>query len=203
MPDAANNDNLAGELSHPKKTPAIPVTYMGPLSRLVKKELEIKYDLLFLISGPEPQRTIFENIILKDLENYAGTAIVLRGLPGTTENRTIANSKVTIINHLTAAALGDAIQQSGLVISRSGYTTIMDLVKINKTAVLIPTPGQTEQEYLAKYLMGKKYFFSIQQADFSIEKVMEKIKTGFFAMPVFPEMEYKKIIQQLISSLIP
>jgi uncharacterized protein (TIGR00661 family) len=199
VPDFENvTTTLAGELSHPKKLPKIPVIYIGPLSRFEKKEIAIKYDLLFLISGPEPQRTIFENIIFKQLKNYKGTALVLRGLPGAAEIKTIENMQVKVANHFTTQELNDAINQSELVISRSGYTTIMDLIKVQKKAILVPTPGQTEQEYLAKNLMAKKYFFSVNQERFNLENILKNNNSHSFTAPILFTSEYKKIIRESI-----
>lgn len=85
VPDNKDNNNLAGALSHPKKLPAAIVKYIGPLSRFEKKTTSKKYDLLVLISGPEPQRSIFETILLDQLKNFSGNTLLVRGLPGTKE----------------------------------------------------------------------------------------------------------------------
>ncbi len=161
VPDNESENNLAGELSHPLKKPAIPVKYLGPLSRFEKIETFKKYDLLILLSGPEPQRSIFEKLLQEELKTFTGTVLLVRGLPEAAENNSVADAsnKISVVNHLAATDLNKVIQQAKLVICRSGYTTIMDLVKLQQKAVLVPTPGQTEQEYLAKYLMEKKIIF--------------------------------------------
>jgi uncharacterized protein (TIGR00661 family) len=197
VPDMAGDNNLAGELSHPKKLPKIPVNYIGLLSRFGKKEAMPGYDLLFIISGPEPQRTIFEALIFEVLKNYQGTALVIRGLPGTPAIKNIQNPQVQVLNHLSTVELNDAINQSNLIISRSGYTTVMDLVKLQKKAVLVPTPGQTEQEYLATYLLSKKYFYSVEQKHFCLEKIIEETKKNIFSIPIFSTNDYKKFIEDL------
>ncbi len=71
---------------------------------------------------------------------------------------------ITQVSHLGAKELNEAMLASDMVLSRSGYTTLMDLAKLNKKAILIPTPGQSEQEYLGKYLMKKGYFYSLPQS---------------------------------------
>ena len=83
MPDEDDEkDNLAGELSHPKKKPAIPLHYTGILSRFEGKNISEKKDhLLIILSGPEPQRSLLENKIIKEISNYNGTATIVRGLP--------------------------------------------------------------------------------------------------------------------------
>ena len=88
-----------------------------------------------------------------------------------------------------------------MVISRSGYTTIMDLVKLQKKAILIPTPGQTEQEYLAEYLNEKKMFYSVEQKNFSLKGLLDKAKGFQFNIPTYDMKQYKKVIHQFVESL--
>jgi len=201
VPDNELTDDLAGELSHPKKFPAVPVKYLGILSRFEKNIVVKKYNLLVLLSGPEPQRTILEALMMKELKSFSGKVLLVRGLPGNTTSNPFApgdENKITVANHLAAAALNIAIQQCDLVICRSGYTTIMDLIKVQQKAVLIPTPGQTEQEYLAAYVMQKKIFFSVLQKDFSLPVVLKNISTFPFKNNITPAEDYKMIIAEQV-----
>lgn len=173
VPDENNDANYAGELSHPVKKPAIPVYYTGILSRLTKKDEEIKKHHLFIsLSGPEPQRTLLENKIINDISHYNGTATIVRGLPDT---KTIIPSTgdLRFYNHLSVDDFNTEIANAEFVISRSGYSTVMDIVAAGKKSILIPTPGQTEQEYLATYLMQKKVAFCISQKDFSLSQSLQ------------------------------
>ena len=106
-------------------------------------------------------------------------------------------NKIMITDHLPATELNTAILQSGMVICRSGYTTIMDLVKLQQKAILIPTPSQTEQEYLAGYLAEKNIFFSVPQNDFSLSTALQKTKDFLFASFSFEPHQYKKLIADL------
>ena len=82
VPDFENDQNIAGELSHPVKL-LNNVKYIGCLTRFEKQEsIKKEFDLLILISGPEPQRSIFETILLDQLDNYNGKVLFVRGLPG-------------------------------------------------------------------------------------------------------------------------
>ena len=82
VPDLAGENNLAGELSHPAVKPRVDLRYIDPVSRFEKKEAaEIKDRLLFILSGPEPQRSILENKIIDEISHYPGTAAIIRGLP--------------------------------------------------------------------------------------------------------------------------
>lgn len=195
-----NVEGLAGELSHPKKLPKH-IKYIGGLSRFKLHSTEKKFDLLISLSGPEPQRTIFENQILRDLKSYKRKVLFIRGLPDNKSELINENPLVEIRNHLTANELNDAMLQSDTIISRCGYTTIMDLVKLNKKAILIPTPGQTEQEYLAKYLREKKMFYTVSQKDFSLQNSLEHASAFLFDIPDFNMEEYKNVLDQFVQLL--
>ncbi|MEO5781916.1 MAG: glycosyltransferase [Ginsengibacter sp.] len=199
VPDFEVN-GLAGELSHPKKLPG-KIKYLGALSRFELKSVEKKYDLLISISGPEPQRTIFEDQILKDLIPYPGQVLFIRGLPENSEEIKSENPSVEIRNHMSAEKMNEAILQSDMIISRCGYTTIMDLVKLQKKAILIPTPGQTEQEYLAKYLMENKMFYPVSQKDFVLQDSLQQADSCPFIFAEYNMEQYKKIIGQFVQSL--
>ncbi len=200
VPDFKEN-GLAGELSHPANLQSN-VTYIGPLSRFEKLPGITKlYDVLISISGPEPQRTIFENMILYQLKNFRKKVLIVRGLPAESKKLQPPNSFVEIVNHLTAKDMSRAFQQSQIIICRSGYTTIMDLIKIGKEAILIPTPGQTEQEYLAEYLMERKNFFSVKQEKFLLEEVIIRAASFPFIKREDTMYEYKKIITEFVVSL--
>lgn len=207
VPDFEGKDNISGELAHPLKHPPN-INYIGCLSRFEKKEgFGKKYDLLILISGPAPQRAIFEELLLPQLQNYNGKVLLVRGLPGNDENEEKAlytnaqNPHLIIKNHLSAQELNDAIQQSQLVISRSGYTTIMDLIKLRQKAILVPTPGQTEQEYLAMHLMKQHFFYATSQEGFTLTDALKQATDFPFAIPSFDMEQYKKVVYQFVQSL--
>ena len=200
VPDFKNN-GLAGDLSHPKKLQSNAI-YLGALSRFENLRVSAKiYDLLISISGPEPQRTIFENMIFNQLKNYKKKVLIVRGLPADNKKIKSSNPFVEIINHLPSTDLNSAFIQSDMIICRSGYTTIMDLVKINKQAILVPTPGQAEQEYLAEYLMKTKVFFSVKQTDFLLEDAISKAADFPFEKRNHNMANYKKIIAEFVHSV--
>lgn len=200
IPDAEGADNLAGQLSHPSKLPQIPVEYLGPLSRLEKITAPVNYDLCVLVSGPEPQRSVFEDMMMKELEHFPGRCLFIRGLPGNKNTLTSPNKNTDIRNHLTAQELSQAMASADMVICRSGYTTVMDLAALGKKAILVPTPGQTEQEYLARSLQQKGMFFSIAQKDFSLVSVLDAVKRfPFIVSKPFPE-NYKQVVESLVLS---
>ncbi|MEO5967836.1 MAG: glycosyltransferase [Ferruginibacter sp.] len=173
IPDVKENNNLSGLLSHPKKLPDTKIKYVGVLSRFIKLHSNIKNNFLFLISGPEPQRTIFEEQLIKVSKNILGNKIFVRGVPNSDELK--INDETLFYNHLPAEKLNQLISESEIIVCRSGYSTIMDLSATGKKAILIPTPGQKEQEYLAKYLGNKNGFIFLQSLD-NINGAIETIK---------------------------
>jgi uncharacterized protein (TIGR00661 family) len=201
VPDASGEINLGGELSHPATLPKLPVIYLGPLSRFEKKETEFKYDLCIVLSGPEPQRSVFEKMIMRDLKDFNGNALLVRGVPGKGPVSTSNSNTVEICDHLPAAELNQVLLQSKMVISRSGYTTIMDLVKLQKKAILVPTPGQTEQEYLATYLQQQHLFYTMPQESFSITAALQKAAAfDLSKAPLIPD-DHEKVIEDFVYAL--
>ena len=169
IPDAEGEINLSGKLGHVKAF-NVPIKYIEPLSRFTKSSAEIKNDLMVLISGPEPQRTLLEQKLLTELEGYSGNVVFVKGVMDKKQTMEVFGN-ITVYNFMTSRLLEKTINESALVLSRSGYTTIMDLAKLSKKAFFIPTPGQFEQEYLAKRLTEINLVPSCKQKDFSLIKL--------------------------------
>ncbi len=163
IPDMEIN-GLTGILAHSKTQFNFPVRYLGVLSRfpISHKLSHVKIpDVLAVISGPEPQRTIFENRLIKLYENEEKSVWVVSGKPGTIEQTQYGSVK--IFNHLPTETLYALMKKVPVLICRSGYSTLMDLFEIGRKAVIIPTPGQTEQVYLANVFSVKFGFKHIKQ----------------------------------------
>tara|TARA_Y100000782_G_scaffold113196_1_gene145322 strand:- start:3443 stop:4504 length:1062 start_codon:yes stop_codon:yes gene_type:complete len=198
IPDFEGEDNLSGDLSHKYEVPKH-ATFIGPLSRFLSQKSTQKYDLIAIISGPEPQRTMFQHIIHTELEMSKATALMVLGKAG--ENIHQNHERIDTVAHLPAKELQEAIAQSKMVISRSGYSSLMDLAIMGKPAILIPTPGQTEQEYLAHYHFEKKHYFSVEQDQFNLDEALEQSKT-FKGITVQPQQKcLQKAIHDFIATL--
>ena len=193
VPDVEAGSNLAGKLSHPSKRPSVPVKYLGIVSRFKKQEQKIVNDLLVVLSGPEPQRSIFESIILEQLKTYQGKVVLVRGLPSQLSNEFIAK-KLEVYNYLNAAELNIMMQQSAIVLSRSGYTTIMDLTILQQKAILVPTPGQAEQEYFASHLKQQGIFYTCIQEHFDLNKALIEAEKFYKTNPAAPAPFNKSVI---------
>lgn len=152
IPDYSSENNLSGALSH-KKHALTHVNYIGPLSRFEnpceKKEI-YTYKYALILSGPEPQKSILENLVTEQLKKSGFVCCIINSKFGERKDGLIHCFPV-----LATHELYEIFQVSEFVICRSGYSSIMDLTVLKKNAVLIPTPGQPEQEYLAKYHQGK------------------------------------------------
>lgn len=174
VPDSSEEKNsLSGDLAHKFPAPTN-IHFIGSLSRFTSSEKsEFEYDVMAIISGPEPQRTIFERIISEQLFKSGLKSLIVFGLP---ESRKKLEQKqnVTMIAHLNSTEMQNAILKSKIIIARSGYSTIMDLAILNKKAIFIPTPGQTEQEYLAEMLMNKQIAFSQNQNKIDLAKAIKE-----------------------------
>nr|WP_321221812.1 glycosyltransferase [uncultured Psychroserpens sp.] len=190
VPDNLGQTNLSGKLGHTMLYD-IPIKYIGPLSRFSKKELTVKYDVMVLLSGPEPQRSLFEKKLLIEFKNYNGKVIFIKGVIED-EQQVCEENNMLIYNFMTSSQLENAINASKIIVSRSGYTTLMDLTKLSKDAFFVPTPGQFEQEYLAERLTTLGIAASCKQDEFTIDKIEDTSKyKGLSAMDY--EVNYKKL----------
>jgi hypothetical protein len=183
IPDRPGNISLAGDLAtFGKGENAMSKEYIGCLSRFTPSQQTTKrYDVIAIFSGPEPQRTAFEKIVVPQLQHSGLRYLIVRGLPASNEQ----HSDPRIFNFLLSRQLEECIAASDLIISRSGYSTVMDLQAMGKKPVFIPTPGQTEQEYLAKRLMEQGIAFFMDQDKFHLQHAIEESKkfSGFGARP--------------------
>lgn len=171
IPDFQEIPNLTGKLGHIEDS-SLTLKYIGPLSRLEKKELPIKYQLMVIISGPEPQRTMLEEKLIAKLQNYKGEVIFIKGKLEPEQKKEVIKN-ITYYNFMTSNEIETSINESELVLCRSGYSSVMDLAKLEKKAFFIPTPGQFEQEYLAKKYKRNGITPFAKQDEFRIENLME------------------------------
>lgn len=171
VPDVNTIPNLTGDLGHLEED-FENIKYIGPLSRLHKEYVSKKYDLMVIISGPEPQRSLFEEKLLLELQDHEGKILFIKGKIEAMQNCEVKN-QFTIYNYMNSEALQDAFNESEIVLCRSGYTTVMDLAKLGKKAFFVPTPGQYEQEYLAKKYKKEGLVPYCKQEKFTAKKLSE------------------------------
>lgn len=179
VPDYKDMPHLAGELAH--KHPLNGNTaFIGLLSRFAipgpeqENSFNEKFDIMAIISGPEPHRTGFEEMLLSQMQSLSYKCLLVRGKPDTIQQREVIGN-IVVYSHLNTLQMKSAILNSTYLICRSGYSTIMDLIALRRTAVLVPTPGQTEQEYLSEYFNLRKMFVAIKQSEFNINNALSRI----------------------------
>jgi len=178
VPDFEGKQNLSGKLSHGRLF-LRNVRYIGPLSRFEKHTAkatheDFDYEYFAVISGIETQRTVFQQKITALLLATGKPALITCGQPQQTTDKT--QKKVRIVSHMDDEALAKAIHRSRYIICRSGYSTIQDLYALGKKAILVPTPGQTEQEYLAMHLCAEWDFRQILQKDLGSATLKDETK---------------------------
>ncbi|RTY97034.1 glycosyltransferase, partial [Flavobacterium bomense] len=171
VPDLEGIPNLTGKLGH-IENPDFNLKYIGPLSRMHKKETPKLYDLMIILSGPEPQRGLLEDKLKVEILGYKGDVVFVKGIIEKDQKKEQVEN-VTYYNFMNSRQLEQTFNESETVLCRSGYTTIMDLVKLEKKVFFIPTPGQYEQEYVAKKLKEEGLVPYAKQDDFRIEDLKE------------------------------
>ncbi len=197
VPDYEGEINLAGILSHPEKMPFIPLTYIGLLSRFEKRENESsEYKWLIILSGPEPQRTLLEKTLIDKFSVLTDPVLFVRGLPSGNNSLSLPEY-FTVVNHMSTTQLEKAFSQSEYIISRSGYTTVMDVMALQKKSLLVPTPGQTEQEYLARHLAQKHWCIDCSKPDLLLH-FLENIERFNYKLPRLPDTNLNAFIREII-----
>ena len=180
VPDTQGYPGFAADLSHPAVMPKIPVTYIGALSQFSVLQNAsttappIKYKYCFLLSGPEPQRTILQNLIEFGADSLHEPSILIEGRPSDLPNHYQIKESLTKLRYARGQDLLDIIMQSEYIVCRSGYSTLMELLPLDKKMILVPTPGQTEQEYLARSLASRQMAVMMDQATFDLNILNDK-----------------------------
>ncbi len=173
IPDVEGKGGLSGILSHALSTKNF--VYIGLLSRFYDLKCELDeqvFDIVVILSGPEPQRTVLEQKLISQLIGTRYTVLILSGrIRG---KDCIRKQNIVICSHADDEHFCYFVRNAKAVIARGGYSTIMDLVAMGQSGILIPTPRQTEQEYLAKWLSYRGMFMSVRQSDMQIAAAIER-----------------------------
>ncbi len=176
VPDYEQKEKRLSGILSDKKPSVKNVEFIGPLSRFVKKTPPVKkYHVLVLLSGPEPQRSILEKKISSVFMDTKYKVALVRGTSGMQPINLPDNFYITDI--ASSAKLQELFDKSHKIICRSGYSTLMDLHALGLRALLIPTPGQTEQEYLADYWKDKFGCMHLTQKNITKESVESFMKS--------------------------
>lgn len=200
IPDDEGPNNLSGSLSDVSSLLDIDKKFLGVLSRFVaKSEASPKYKTVSVLSGPEPQRSRFEESLLQQLAIVAGKHLLVRGVSET--DGSIVSGDVTIVDHLKSHELQAAFENSEVAISRSGYSSIMDYVCLGQKAILVPTPGQTEQLFLAERLASRDAFVCQTQNDIDVLAGLKKLMDSPAPEAQEENVKLSTVLQETFASL--
>ena len=187
--DFNGEDGLAKELSSGNGK-LQNLDWIGPLSRFSKLEenadnttekIEKNIDIGVVLSGPEPSRSQFEKKVIEALKGRKEQVVLIRGIvepPMETRKNSQkceTDENLTIYKFMLADELERMIRQCRILVMRSGYSSIMDLNALGARALLVPTPGQSEQEYLARRMQEKGWFPTVRQSDFDWHAIQKAI----------------------------
>lgn len=179
IPDVAENGGLSGWLGH---EPGFDwgegrLVYIGPLSSVPRMDVEQDIDVFFSVSGIEPQRGLLADLVLEALPRLSGRIVVTLGRPQDDgECREVSGA--TVYGYLDRERQAEMLNRARLVMTRSGYTTLMELAGLGRRALFVATPGQSEQEYLARFHRERGHVWSVQQKELDIPRDLEHAKAA-------------------------
>lgn len=172
VPDFREN-GLAGELAHGLRIiKEEDLNYIGVLSDFAHKTVKSDIDVFVSISGFEPQRTMFERLVLEELEGFEGNVVVSLGRPS---EKMTKSANLMVQGLSSRETQEDLLNRARIVVARSGYSTMMDLCALGKRSLLIPTPGQTEQEYLASYHMNRGSYYCVRESELDLQAQLGEV----------------------------
>ncbi|MEO1418363.1 MAG: glycosyltransferase family protein [Bacteroidota bacterium] len=202
IPDVEGEENLSGKLTHEFALPSR-AKFVGPLSRFMlgsekkKHKSTQEVDVLAILSGPEPQRTLLEQKIRQAFSTMHGKKILIQGKPASQKSEESQNLKV--FPHLPHADFLELLSQTPVVISRSGYSSIMDYAYLGlQNIICVPTPGQTEQEYLGRYLHEKQAILTVSQSSLKLSEAILEVEN----YQGFDSMDRKEMYQPVLDDFL-
>lgn len=178
VPDFEDADHcLAGRLSHPEFLKFLRHQFIGLLSSYKKMDMPEDIDYLFIISGYlHEHKEGFVSRLVEQAKGIDGKKVFIMGNAAAGEVATMKEFDITIYPSAEGSFRNELMNRAKVVISRTGYTTILDLVELNKKAILFATPNQSEQEYLADFFSSKNYFvIGEDEKNFDLQKLIFKL----------------------------
>lgn len=199
--DEQDGPGLAGELSHGRDVPSN-ARYIGTISRMSPgsgSSIPQRYRIVAVISGPEPQRSMLDTALTEQLQRIPGDHLLVRGLPK--ENSTRRYGRLTCIPHTSGDELSSFLSNAALIVSRSGYTTLMDLAALGRSALIIPTPGQAEQEYLGRLHARTGRFLVQSQDKLNVAAALAGMGSSTVPAPTTGQAHLERALEELAAML--
>ncbi|MEN6443862.1 MAG: hypothetical protein ABFC71_08920 [Methanoregula sp.] len=197
--------SLAGKLSRPgTEATRSRVFFSGIITSTRKQDVPCDLDYLVMISGPEPQRTRLEEILLPQIPDLPGSSVVLLGSPQKNRVQHISDS-CTVMAYASTKEKELLMNRAKFLICRSGYTSLMEIAELEKQhALFVPTPGQTEQEYLSMYYEKMGWFHSKSQYLLDLAGDI-RVAQGFSGFPVVPKTQenVNRLYDQVLEGYLP
>jgi hypothetical protein len=160
------SESLSGTLSHNRVTQQLPHQWVGILSSYTREKGTEEIDFLFIISGYlQEHRETFTGKLIEQARKLPGVKVFVLGDTSTRNLTRLPQDNITIYPSVTGTLRTTLFNQARLIVSRSGYTTVMDLAELEKPGILIATPHQTEQEYLADFLGGHGWYVTSRKQE--------------------------------------
>ena len=201
IPDIPDLVNLSGSLSSASGL-SVKIRYTGILSRFMDIPVPIGQPdrpvLLIILSGPEPQRSLLQDIMITQVNRFPGRSLIVAGEPQK-EYSSMITRQCRMVSSLKTIDMLSSVHSARYIICRSGYSGIMDLVSLGKKALLIPTPGQTEQEYLAGYLESAGFYPFMKQQEFDITSAVNILDSYPFKSINADNRFMDRILQELMT----
>ena len=197
VPDAEGGEGLAGSLV--KSLGGMPISYIGTLSQIagIPTDRKPKYEIVALLSGPEPQRTKLEQELIEQIEQWGVQALIIQGKTEEYVQKKY-RSNITMTSFLENRQLATALCEGETIVCRPGYSSLMDLGVLQKKALLIPTPGQTEQLYLARRMAQLNYSPFQLQHNIQLQEGIQQLS----AYNGIPDFRRPAALQQAIERLL-
>ena len=209
VPDMEFFPGLAGSLSHSGATPGDkPMRFVGALSRIAdagpastsaipSASKAPKYKVVAVVSGVEPARTQFEQQLRESLAEIPGPHMMILGKPSV-EYKTWRDGNIEFHTHLPTEAFANAVRNADYVVSRGGYSTVMDMAELGAKCIFVPTPGQFEQIVLAHDLSKAGYAVEIPADKLSAETLAK----AFESCAKFPPPVKQGLLNKAVENVV-
>ena len=156
-----------------------------------------KYKVVAVVSGVEPARTQFEVQLRHALMEIPGRHLMILGKPSA-EHRSWVEGNIEFHSHLESCAFADVVKRANYVVSRGGYSTVMDMAELGAKCIFVPTPGQFEQIVLARNLSKEGYAVEIPADKLSAETLLK----AFDSCVRMPKLGSSNLLRTAVKSVI-